>query len=573
MDPILPNPRSRVPGFAGDMKPVSMALGLAFGLGIGTVPMASAATLTVLNNADTGAGSLRATIAAAAAGDTIVFGSVTGTISLATQLTVASNVTISGPGAGNLTLAPSSTDRALYVQDNYSVSISGVTFQGNGTTTVKGAAIYHYGGMLTIANCVFTGNVSTADGGAIWNYGGTLNIQSSTFTGNHAVNGGAIYIHGTTNATTIQNSTFSGNVASGKGGAIYLYYSGGMTISDSTISGNQASSGGAIYFYTAGNSTITNSTISGNTASGDGGAIVLYRSILAVNNSTISGNTAGTAGGGFYLTDAGNLASPRLILTSSIVANNTAEVGANDLARANGTIDATSSLIRTPAGNINGINSANIVGVDPMLGPLANNGGPTKTQALLPGSPAIDMGINPLVLAFDQRGTGFARSVGVTDIGAFEVQAPPPPAPTVTVNQGGSQPDPTSTSPIVFTVVFSQPVTGFDATDPILSGTAGATTMVVSGSGANYAISVSGMTTSGTVIVTIPAGAAVNASSVPSVASTSTDNTVTFALPPPPPPPAASIPVPTLSQWGVAILSALMAGWAMLTGFGKRRRK
>jgi parallel beta-helix repeat protein/predicted outer membrane repeat protein len=507
MDQIVhPLPRSRNPGFSGEMKPVAMALGLAFG--VGAVPGASAAIITVNNLSGTSvvgqctlrdallAAQTNAVVQGCAAGaiagtDTINF-SVTGTISLATDLTVDSNVTINGPGAASLTLAPSSTNRAMTVKSNVTSAISGVTFQGNGTTLVDGAALYHYGGTLTIQNCVFSGNKTTTKGGAIFNYTGTVIVQSSTFTGNQANKGGAIFNYGGnltvqtstltgnqatkggavflykhSNSATIQQSTFSGNTATISGGAIYLYYSGGITISDSTISGNHATagSGGAIYFYKAANSTITNSTISGNTAGKSGGAILLYKSILAVNNSTISGNTAVLAGGGFYLTDGGNLASPRLILTSSIVANNTAEVGANDLARSNGTIDATNSLIQNPAGSINGINTANITGVNPMLAPLTNNGGPTQTMALLAGSPAIDKGSNPLALAFDQRGTPFVRSSGVTDIGAFEIQGAPPP------------------------------------------------------------------------------------------------------------PPVANVPVPTLSQWGLALLSAMMAGWAMLTGFRKRRRR
>ena len=80
----------------------------------------------------------------------------------------------------------------------------------------------------------------------------------------------------------------------------------------------------------------------------------------------------------------------------------------------------------------------NLFGVDPLLGALADNGGPTKTHALLPGSPAIDAGPNPLTpfpgSDFDQRGDGYARVVaGIVDIGAFEVQPPPPIVqPTVT---------------------------------------------------------------------------------------------------------------------------------------------
>jgi hypothetical protein len=104
-------------------------------------------------------------------------------------------------------------------------------------------------------------------------------------------------------------------------------------------------------------------------------------------------------------------------------------------------------------------------------------------------------------------------------------------SPTVTINQASGQADPTSASPINFTVVFSEPVTGFTNTDVTLSGTAGANTVVVSGSGATYNVAVSGMTASGTVIATIPAGAAQDSAGITNTASTSTDNSVTYNKP------------------------------------------
>ena len=104
-----------------------------------------------------------------------------------------------------------------------------------------------------------------------------------------------------------------------------------------------------------------------------------------------------------------------------------------------------------------------------------------------------------------------------------------PERPTVTINQADSQTDPTSTSPIHFSVVFSEPVTGFDSSDVILGGTAGASNAVVTGSGTTYDVAVSGMTGSGTVTASIADGAAVSISNgVLSEASTSTDNTVTY---------------------------------------------
>src|SRR5205823_10752224 len=101
-------------------------------------------------------------------------------------------------------------------------------------------------------------------------------------------------------------------------------------------------------------------------------------------------------------------------------------------------------------------------------------------------------------------------------------------APTVTINQAVGQADPTNTSPINFTVVFSEATTDFATGDVTLSGTAGATTATVTGSGTTYNVAVSGMTSSGTVIATIGIGAAHDAAGNSNAASTSTDNTVTY---------------------------------------------
>ena len=105
-------------------------------------------------------------------------------------------------------------------------------------------------------------------------------------------------------------------------------------------------------------------------------------------------------------------------------------------------------------------------------------------------------------------------------------------APTVTVNQEAAQLDPTNVSPINFTVVFNEPVTGFTDTDVTIEGTAGATTAVVTeiapNDGTTYNVAISGMTTDGTVIVSIPAGAAQDAAGNESFASSTTDNTVTY---------------------------------------------
>ena len=117
-------------------------------------------------------------------------------------------------------------------------------------------------------------------------------------------------------------------------------------------------------------------------------------------------------------------------------------------------------------------------------------------------------------------------------VGMAAAPAPPVPdttPPTVTVNQAAGQADPTATSPVNFTVVFSEPVTGFASADVAVSGTAGGTkTAAVTGSGATYNVAVSGMTTAGTVVASVPAGVATDSGGNPNRAATSTDNTVTF---------------------------------------------
>jgi hypothetical protein len=115
-------------------------------------------------------------------------------------------------------------------------------------------------------------------------------------------------------------------------------------------------------------------------------------------------------------------------------------------------------------------------------------------------------------------------------VGWVQPPSPDVTAPTVTINQANGQNDPTSSSPITFTAVFSEPVTGFGPADITLSGTAGGT-VAVAGGPSTYTVSVTGMTQSGTVIVTVVAGAAADAAANPSEASTSSDNTVTYNAP------------------------------------------
>jgi hypothetical protein len=183
-----------------------------------------------------------------------------------------------------------------------------------------------------------------------------------------------------------------------------------MTISGSTISGNEATfscctdKGGGIYNYTGGVMNILNSTISGNYVfEGRGGGIYNSGSLdIRFSTITQNGEPGTSVGGGGIYNQAG---AEQLKLYNTIVAGNASDLGDDNI-----------------EGSYTG--SSNLIGGDPMLGPLQYNGGHTQTHAVLPGSPALDAGDNSGAPQWDQRGPGFPRIVnGTVDIGAFEVQA------------------------------------------------------------------------------------------------------------------------------------------------------
>ncbi len=157
-------------------------------------------------------------------------------------------------------------------------------------------------------------------------------------------------------------------------------------------------------------------------------------------------------------------------------------------------------------------------------------GGPAAFQVSVTGMTGNGSVIATVVAgaATDLAGNLNAASTSTDNQVAYDGTVP-----TVTINQGSGQTDPTPTSPIVFDVLFSEAVLGFSPASVTLSGTAGATTATVSGSGPGYTVSVSGMVQTGTVIASIAAGAVADAAGNANAASTSTDNVVTFAIPAP----------------------------------------
>ncbi len=235
----------------------------------------------------------------------------------------------------------------------------------------------------------------------------------------------------------------SGNTAGFEGGGIYAF--GTVIVTNSTVSGNTAaSSGGGIV---AGRGlTLSNSTVSGNTAGTFGGGISFASNNKArtIRNSTIALNKA-NQGGGFYIFDFSG-SGDDVNLGNTIVAKNTATTSQPDIGSDTvgvGYINSGNNLIGINTGFEVTFPTSSLVGtagspVNPLLGPLQNNGGLTQTHALLVGSPAINAGNNALIpmgVTTDQRGTGFPRiSGGTVDIGAFEVQVKSPPTPVMPVN-------------------------------------------------------------------------------------------------------------------------------------------
>jgi hypothetical protein len=381
---------------------------------------------------DAGAGSLRQAILDTPAGGTVDFQpGLTGTITLTTgELMIAKDLTIAGPGADAITVSGNQHSRVFEIGATFTVEISGLTIaQGSISVpaTATGGGIRN-SGALTLILCTVSGNVASSngddgEGGGIYN-SGALTITDSTVSGNHVSgiffgSGGGIYNAGT---VMIMSSTISSNVAlsshqSGGGG---ISNGGTLTITSSTLSDNLSGSNGGGGISNGGTLTITSSTLSGNSAASGGGISNTSPGMLMVTGCTLSGNSAST-GGGIYNLGAQAITASR----NTILARNTAP-GSPDMS---GTLNSGGrNLIGDGTGG-SGFDPTDLVGtasapLDPKLGPLQDNGGPTLTRALLPGSPAIDAGDNTGAPMWDQRGPGFRRIVnGTIDIGAFEVQA------------------------------------------------------------------------------------------------------------------------------------------------------
>ena len=358
----------------------------------------AAATFTVTTNADSGAGSLRQAIldaANAAGADTIVFDNALsgGTITLTTgELVIGSDLSIDASAlASPVTISGNDAQRVFEISYGFTVSMTNLIItKGN---SMEGSGIRNNGN-LTITRCRITSNVTTGVGGGI--------VNSMVATG-----------------MTIIQSEISNNV--GTGGAGIFNAGKGMLIESSTISGNTtngASSGGGLYLQQT--TTIRNSTISGND-SGSASAILFLNSgqVLTLENCTITGNTNRNATVAGYAIEFG--LNPVFNYSNTIIANNTYKDSTNQTIEGHDC----SSIGATIGTNLNnlvedGTCSAALSG-DPKLAPLADNGGFTKTHALLTGSIALRAANATTFLSTDQRGVTRPQPAGtVSDIGAFE---------------------------------------------------------------------------------------------------------------------------------------------------------
>ena len=396
-------------------------------------------TIVVTSCDDSGPGSLRDAIASAVSGDEVDFSNLP-----------CSTITLT---SGELAVG---VDDLMITGFGHTISAAGVSRVINhtgtgrlflfGPTVADGVVVGNpaYGGCIrsdgdiylrsvTVQNCSLTsssgGTTTIARGGGVFS-AGTTKVEMSSIVGNSLTTSTATpYAFGTGAGVAaygglfIEYSTISGNVIVGRSNYIRGggFESGGsVIIRRSTISDNAAYLGGGGAIDGDGVSMIQSSTISGNSSQFRAGGIVSDAQLLEIWNSTIAFNTSANplnlpAGAGVLTLSF----TAYLGLRDSIIASNTGAGEEDDICvNFDGVIVGYNNLVQVSTLPL----PPDTLRVDPMLAPLADNGGLTQTHALLPGSPAIDAGGVPVNIPYDQRGPGYPRISGpAADIGAFEL--------------------------------------------------------------------------------------------------------------------------------------------------------
>jgi hypothetical protein len=281
-------------------------------------------------------------------------------------------------------------------------------------------------GLAVVKYSIVENNSSSDYGGGVLAYSSSLLVAGSDIRSNESYRGGGIFSQtGATGGSVIAGSTISGNTADLVGGA--FLQGPNQQLKYSTIDGNSAAvAGGLAAFGQPGaEAEVFNSTVTNNTAEIAGGLYVGYAALdfLTVSHNTATGTPAprhgwpalqgagDNPGGGFLFNGSA--------VTSSIFADNTSPAGVVDLV-GGGPATLDHSLVETPGTGVPP-GTGNLIGVDPQLGILAANGGPTTTRAIGPGSPALDAANPVTARENDQRGEPFPRVFnGRADMGAFE---------------------------------------------------------------------------------------------------------------------------------------------------------
>jgi CSLREA domain-containing protein len=316
--------------------------------------------------------------------------------SLPDGLSIAQSVSVNGPGARILAISGGGTSRVFNVSGG-TVTLTGLTIRDGHSVATNGGGIVNTAN-LTLSGCAISNNAligpngsadedgGSVNGGGIFN-SGTLTINSCTFAENRATGGNG--------GPGTPSVTFGGRGGAAAGGAIASV--GTLTMSNCTLTANTADGGSG--------GQVPQEFLGASGGDGNGGAVCNAGGALTVTNCTVNANSS-SAGSSSFQSAAANASGGGIYLTSgdlrnSIIAGNSTSTAAdNDIGGTPTTSD------------------HNLIGGNPMLEGLANNGGPTDTMALLTGSPAINAGNDATAPKRDQRSYG---RKGVSDIGAFEL--------------------------------------------------------------------------------------------------------------------------------------------------------
>lgn len=319
------------------------------------------------------------------------------------------------PSGANMTMTNTLVSNNSALAFSITASGGGISNAGTGTMIIANSTIENNftGGMgggfsdennngtLVVMNSLFLNNTASMNGGGIQEGGPSTTIINTEFKGNTSGgSGAALFANGVT--LTVHSSTFAYNTAAGNGGGIEIEATGtgsaGSTITDTTFTGNRAlnnagANGGGIDAVAIGSLSLLNDTINANFANNGGGVFWDGSSTFSVQNTIIAANSAGVGGTG---PDANNPA-------GTFTDNGGNLIGVSGAGSGNTGFTAATTLTGTVSNPL-----------DPLLGPLQNNGGPTigapgtrislETEAPLPGSPAIGKGILPGAPATDERG-------------------------------------------------------------------------------------------------------------------------------------------------------------------------